>query len=66
MARWGLVIVTIYVLVALVTPLLLAAGVLPDPNADLCPWIEYVRTYPDMLQICPNMSEDVRIWSKYI
>ena len=35
MARWGLVIVAIYALVALVTPLLLWAGLLPDPNAGL-------------------------------
>ena len=35
MARWGLVIVAIYGLVALVTPVLLAAGLLPDPNAGL-------------------------------
>ena len=34
MARWGLVIVAI-VLVAVVTPLLLSAGWLPDPNASL-------------------------------
>ena len=35
MARWGLVIVAIYGLVALVTPVLLSAGLLPDPNAGL-------------------------------
>jgi peptide/nickel transport system permease protein len=35
MARWGLVIVAIYIAVALLTPLLLAAGLLPDPNAGL-------------------------------
>ena len=35
MARWGLVIVAIYGLVALITPVLLAAGLLPDPNAGL-------------------------------
>ena len=35
MARWGLVIVAIYGLVALLTPVLLAAGLLPDPNAGL-------------------------------
>ena len=35
MARWGLVIVAIYALVAVVTPLLLSAGWLPDPNAGL-------------------------------
>ena len=35
MARWGLVIVAIYGLIAVVTPLLLAAGLLPDPNAGL-------------------------------
>ena len=35
MARWGLVIVGIYLLVALITPLLVSAGVLPDANAGL-------------------------------
>ena len=35
MARWGLVIVAIYALVAVVTPLLLSAGWLPEPNAGL-------------------------------
>ncbi|WP_115024314.1 ABC transporter permease [Synechococcus sp. UW69] len=35
MARWGLVIVGIYLLVALITPLLVAAGILPDANAGL-------------------------------
>ena len=35
MARWGLVVVLLYLLVALVTPLLVQLGVLPDPNAGL-------------------------------
>jgi len=35
MARWGLVIVAIYLAVAVMTPLLVAVGVLPDPNAGL-------------------------------
>jgi peptide/nickel transport system permease protein len=35
MARWGLAIVVIYALVALATPLLVQAGLLPDPNAGL-------------------------------
>ncbi len=35
MARWGVVIVLLYVLAALVTPLLVQAGWLPDPNAGL-------------------------------
>ena len=35
MARWGLVIVGIYLLVALITPLLVSAGILPDANAGL-------------------------------
>ena len=35
MARWGLVIVGIYLLVALVTPALVALGWLPDANAGL-------------------------------
>ena len=35
MARWGLVIVAIYALIAVVTPSLLSAGWLPDPNAGL-------------------------------
>ena len=35
MARWGLVIVGIYLLVALITPLLVGAGILPDANAGL-------------------------------
>jgi peptide/nickel transport system permease protein len=35
MARWGLAIVLIYGLIALATPLLVQAGVLPDPNAGL-------------------------------
>jgi len=35
MARWGVVIVLAYLLVALVTPLLVQAGWLPDPNAGL-------------------------------
>jgi peptide/nickel transport system permease protein len=35
MARWGLVIVLLYVLVALLTPLLVQAGWLPDPNIGL-------------------------------
>ena len=36
MARWGLVIVGIYLLVALITPLLVSAGILPDANAGWC------------------------------
>ena len=35
MARWGLLIVVAYGLVALVTPLLIHAGLLPDANAGL-------------------------------
>lgn len=35
MARWGLAIVVTYALVALATPLLVQAGLLPDPNAGL-------------------------------
>ncbi|MCS5692861.1 ABC transporter permease [Cyanobium sp. FGCU-6] len=35
LARWGLTIVAVYALVALLTPLLLHLGVLPDPNAGL-------------------------------
>ena len=35
MARWGVLIVLAYLLVALVTPLLVQAGWLPDPNAGL-------------------------------
>ena len=35
MARWGLVIVGIYLLVALITPLLVSLGILPDANAGL-------------------------------
>ena len=35
MARWGIVIVLLYVLAALVTPLLVQAGWLPEPNAGL-------------------------------
>jgi peptide/nickel transport system permease protein len=35
MARWGLVIVLAYGLVAVLTPLLVQAGWLPDPNAGL-------------------------------
>ena len=35
MARWGLVIVLMYLLVALATPLLVSAGLLPDANAGL-------------------------------
>ena len=35
MARWGLVIVVLYGLVALLTPLLVHAGWLSDPNAGL-------------------------------
>ncbi|MFL0774195.1 MAG: ABC transporter permease, partial [Prochlorococcus sp.] len=35
MARWGVVIVSIYVLVALITPGLVHFGVLPNPNAGL-------------------------------
>jgi peptide/nickel transport system permease protein len=35
MARWGVVIVAVFSLVALVTPLLIQLGVLPDVNAGL-------------------------------
>jgi peptide/nickel transport system permease protein len=35
MARWGVVIVLLYALAALITPLLVHAGLLPDPNAGL-------------------------------
>ncbi len=35
MARWGMVIVAIYLLVALITPLLVMVGVLPEVNAGL-------------------------------
>ena len=35
MAQWGLVIVVVYALVALLTPLLVQWGWLPDPNAGL-------------------------------
>ena len=35
MARWGLVIVVVYALVAVLTPLLVQAGWLPEPNAGL-------------------------------
>lgn len=35
MARWGLVIVAIYALVALLTPLLVSLGMLPDVNTGL-------------------------------
>ncbi|WP_074159127.1 ABC transporter permease [Prochlorococcus sp. MIT 1306] len=35
MARWGMVIVAIYLLVALITPLLVMVGVLPEANAGL-------------------------------
>jgi peptide/nickel transport system permease protein len=35
MARWGVVIVLLYLLAALLTPLLVQAGLLPDPNAGL-------------------------------
>lgn len=35
LAGWGLVIVVVYALVALVTPLLLQAGLLPDANGGL-------------------------------
>ena len=35
MARWGLVIVVAYALVALLTPLLVHVGWLSDPNAGL-------------------------------
>jgi len=35
MARWGVLIVLAYLLMALVTPLLVQAGWLPDPNAGL-------------------------------
>lgn len=34
-ARWGLVVVLAYALVAVLAPLLVQAGVLPDPNAGL-------------------------------
>ena len=35
MARWGLVIVLVYALLAVATPLLIHTGLLPDPNAGL-------------------------------
>ena len=35
MARWGLLIVAVYLLVAMVTPLLVSLGWLPDANAGL-------------------------------
>ncbi len=35
MARWSLLIVVAYGLVALLTPLLIHAGLLPDANAGL-------------------------------
>jgi peptide/nickel transport system permease protein len=35
LARWGLTIVLVYAAMALLTPLLLHLGVLPDPNAGL-------------------------------
>ena len=35
MARWGMVIVVIYVVVALITPLLVMVGVLPEGNVGL-------------------------------
>jgi peptide/nickel transport system permease protein len=35
MARWGLVIVAAYTLLALATPVLIQIGLLPDPNAGL-------------------------------
>ncbi|CAE20441.1 putative ABC transporter, oligopeptides [Prochlorococcus marinus str. MIT 9313] len=35
MARWGMVIVAIYLLMALITPLLVMVGVLPEANAGL-------------------------------
>ncbi len=35
MARWGMVIVAIYLLVALITPLLVMVGVLPEANVGL-------------------------------
>ena len=35
MARWGVVVVALFALVALVTPLLIQLGVLPDVNAGL-------------------------------
>ena len=35
MARWGIVIVVVYALVALLTPLFIHLGVLPSPNAGL-------------------------------
>ena len=41
MARWGLVIVVAYALVALLTPLLVHAGWLADPNSAMyacAPW----------------------------
>ena len=35
MARWGVVIVLVYVLIALLTPLFTQLGLLPDVNAGL-------------------------------
>lgn len=35
MARWGVAIVVVYALIALLTPLLVAAGLLPDPSLGL-------------------------------
>lgn len=35
MARWGMVIVAIYLLVALITPLLVMVDVLPEGNVGL-------------------------------
>ena len=35
MARWGLVIVAVYLMVALLTPVLVSLGWLPDANAGL-------------------------------
>ena len=35
MARWGLAIVAFYALVALITPVLIQLGALPDANAGL-------------------------------
>ena len=35
MARWGLVIVALYGVIALITPLFTALGVLPDANTGL-------------------------------
>ena len=35
MARWGLVIVAAYLMVALITPVLVSLGWLPDANAGL-------------------------------